>query len=62
LSATIRRAVRNSTCRHCTAGFRSRLCPLWVIRVEVGQTCRLFMSALPPKADIDSTYWGGRYS
>src|SRR5262249_41944528 len=45
----------------CTAGFQSCLCPLWVIRVEVGQTCLLFMSAVPPKADISSTCWGGRY-
>src|SRR2546429_9630336 len=42
---------------YCTAGFQSAVCPLWVISVEVGNTCRLFMSAVPPKADINSTWW-----
>jgi hypothetical protein len=36
----------------CTAGFHPPPCPLRVISGEVGQTCRLFMSAVPPKDGV----------
>jgi len=41
----------------CTAGFRSGLCLLWVIRVGSIDQRRSEMCALPPKADIERHDW-----